>query len=93
MTHWAEVRLLQHTIYELNDRAAVPDFIGGFVTVVSGCLCAAAHGLPDLGYILRQEIAGHTDRVEQATWPAALDTGRLPYRGGYRRGHMGGAPA
>lgn len=72
----AEARQLHHTMYELYEQKAVPDFVGGFITFVSGYLCAAAHGLPDLGYILRAEIAKQTDIVEQATWMAALDTGR-----------------
>jgi len=42
----AEARQLHHTIYELYDQNAVPDFIGGFITFVSGYLCAAEHGLP-----------------------------------------------
>jgi len=72
----AEARQLHHTIHELYEQKAVPDYIGGFITFVSGYLCAAAHGLPDLGYILRAEIAKQTDIVEQATWMAALDTGK-----------------
>ncbi len=72
----AEARQLHHTIYNLYDQNAVPDFIGGFITFVSGYLCAAAHGLPDLGYILRGEIVDQTDIIEQATWMAALDTGK-----------------
>jgi len=71
----AEARQLHHTIYELYDQKAVPDYIGGFITFVSGYLCAASYGLPDLGYILRAEIAQHTNIIEQATWMAALDTG------------------
>ncbi len=72
----AEARQLHHTIYELYAQNAVPNFIGGFITFVSGYLCAAAHGLPDMGYILRGEIAHQTDIIEQATWMAALDTGK-----------------
>lgn len=72
----AEARQLHHTIHELQEQKAIPDFIGGFITFVSGYLCAASHGLPDLGYILRAEITHQTDIVEQATWMAALDTGR-----------------
>ncbi|MFC1933113.1 oxaloacetate decarboxylase [Chloroflexota bacterium] len=75
----AEARQLHHTIYELYDQNAVPDFIGGFITYVSGYLCAAAHGLPDMGYILRGEITRQTDIIEQATWMAALDTGTPPF--------------
>ncbi len=71
----AEARQLHHTICELQDQQAVPDYVGGFVFFVSGYLCAAAHGLPDLGYILRSEIARQIDIIEQATWMAALDTG------------------
>jgi methylisocitrate lyase len=72
----AEARQLHHTVHELYEQNAVPDFIGGFITFVSGYLCAASHGLPDLGYILRAEITRQTDIVEQATWMAALDTKR-----------------
>jgi len=71
----AEARQLHHTICELQDQKAVPDYVGGFVFFVSGFLCAAEHGLPDLGYILRSEIARQIDIIEQATWMAALDTG------------------
>lgn len=72
----AEARQLHHTIVELYDKKVVPDFIGGFVTYVSGYLTAATAGLPDLGYILRSEIVRQTDIVEQASWMAALDTNR-----------------
>ena len=72
----AEARQLHHAIYELYDQQAVPDYIGGFITFVSGYLCAASYGLPDLGYILRAEIVRQTDIIEQATWMAALNTGR-----------------
>lgn len=72
----AEARQLHHAIYELYDQGAVPDYIGGVITFVSGYLCAASYGLPDLGYILRAEIVRQTDIIEQATWMAALNTGR-----------------
>jgi methylisocitrate lyase len=72
----AEARQLHHTIYELYDQKAVPDYIGGFITFVSGYLCAAAYGLPDMGYILRTEIVKHTDIIEQSTYLAALDSGK-----------------
>jgi methylisocitrate lyase len=72
----AEARQLHHSVYELYDQNAVPDYIGGFITFVSGYLCAANYGLPDLGYILRSEIVHQTDIIEQATWMAALDTGK-----------------
>ena len=72
----AEARQLHHTVYQLHEQRAVPDFVGGFITFVSGYLCAASHGLPDMGYILRAEIAQQTDTVEQATWLASLDTGK-----------------
>ena len=72
----AEARQLHHTIYELYEQNAVPDFIGGFIYFVSGYLCAAGYGLPDLGYILRAEIVRQTDIIEQATWMAALDTNK-----------------
>ncbi|MFC2035537.1 oxaloacetate decarboxylase [Chloroflexota bacterium] len=75
----AEARQLHHAIYELYDQSGVPDFIGGFITFVSGYLCAAAHGLPDMGYILREEIVRQTDIIEQATWMAALDTGKSAF--------------
>ena len=70
----AEARQLHHSLYELHEQNAVPDYIGGFITFVSGYLCAASHGLPDLGYILRAEIVHQTDIIEQATWMAGLDT-------------------
>lgn len=71
----AEARQLHHTIYELHEQNSIPDFIGGFVCFISGYLCAAGYGLPDLGYILRGEIVRQTDIIEEATWMAALDTG------------------
>lgn len=70
-----EARQLHHCIYDLYEQKAVPDYIGGFITFVSGYLCAATYGLPDMGYILRHEIVEHTNIIEQATWLAALDTG------------------
>ncbi len=76
VSNGAEARELHHTLYELYDQKAVPDFVGGFITFVSGYLCAATYGLPDLGYILRSEIVKQTDIIEQATWMAALHTGR-----------------
>jgi len=76
VTNGAEARQLHHTIYDLYEQNAVPDYIGGFITFVSGYLCAAGFGLPDLGYILRSEIANQTNIIEQATWMAALDTGK-----------------
>jgi 2-methylisocitrate lyase-like PEP mutase family enzyme len=71
-----EARQLHHCIYDLYEQNAVPDYIGGFITFVSGYLCAANYGLPDMGYILRHEIVEHTNIIEQATWLAALDTGK-----------------
>jgi len=71
-----EARQLHHTIHDLYAQNAIPDFIGGFVTFISGYLCAASHGLPDMGYILRSEIANQTNIIEQATWFAALDTNK-----------------
>jgi 2,3-dimethylmalate lyase len=71
-----EARQLHHTIHDLYTQGAIPDFIGGFVTFISGYLCAASHGLPDMGYILRAEIAQQTNIIEQATWFAALDTNK-----------------
>jgi len=71
-----EARQLHHTIHDLYTQNAIPDFIGGFVTFISGYLCAASHGLPDMGYILRSEIANQTNIIEQATWFAALDTNK-----------------
>jgi methylisocitrate lyase len=70
----AEARQLHHSVHELYEQNAVPDYIGGFITFVSGYLCAASYGLPDLGYILRAEIVHQTDIIEQATWMASLDT-------------------
>ncbi len=72
----AEARQLHHTVWDLYQQSAVPDFIGGFITYVSGYLCAASYGLPDMGYVLRSEMARQTDTIEQATWMAALDTGK-----------------
>ena len=72
----ADARLLHHVAHGMVDRGAVPDFIGGFVCFVSGYLCAAGQGLPDLGFVLRSEIALQTDRIEQASWLAALDLQR-----------------
>jgi len=69
----AEARMLHHVVCDLYEARAVPDYVSGFVTFVSGYLCAAAHGLPDLGFVLRSEMAAQTDVVEQATWLAALD--------------------
>ena len=71
----AEARALHHALTDVEEAGAVPDYVGGFVYFVSGYLCAAAHGLPDLGYILRGEIVRQTDIIEQATWMAALDRG------------------
>jgi 2-methylisocitrate lyase-like PEP mutase family enzyme len=70
----AEARLLHHALHELEAARAIPDFIAGFVTFVSGFLSAADRGLPDLGFVLRDEIARNVDTVEQATWFASLDT-------------------
>ena len=39
----AEARQLHHSVYELYDQNAVPDYIGGFITFVSGYLCAASY--------------------------------------------------
>lgn len=75
----AEARQLHYTIHALYDAKAVPDYIAGFVTFVSGYLCAAQYGLPDLGYILRTEIVRQTDLIEQATWMAALDNGKAAF--------------
>lgn len=71
-----EARQLHHCIYDLYDQNGVPDYIGGFITFISGYLCAATFGLPDMGYILRHEIVEQTNVIEQATWLAALDTGK-----------------
>lgn len=71
----AEARQLHHTLCDLADQRAIPDYVGGFVFFVSGYLTAATYGLPDLGYILRSEIVHQTDIIEQATWMAALDRG------------------
>lgn len=76
ISNGAEARELHHTIYNLYELNAVPDFIGGFITYVSGFLCSASYGLPDLGYILRSEIVKQTDIIEQATWMAALNTNK-----------------
>lgn len=71
-----EARQLHHCIHGLYEQNAVPEYIGGFITFVSGYLVAATYGLPDMGYILRHEIVEHTNIIEQATWLAALDTGK-----------------
>ena len=71
----AEARQLHHSLHELATHGEVPDYVGGVAVFVSGYLTAASHGLPDLGYVLRSEIARQTDVIEQATWLAALDTG------------------
>jgi len=71
----AEARLLHHALFEAEAAGAIPDAIGGFVTFVSGFLRAADRGLPDLGYVLRDDMARAVDTVEQATWLASLDTG------------------
>jgi len=71
----AEARLLHHVLQGAEQARAIPDFVGGFVTFVSGFLTAADRGLPDLGYVLRDDLARTVDTVEQATWLAALDTG------------------
>lgn len=76
VSNGVEARQLHHCIHELYDQKAVPDYIGGFITFVSGYLCAATYGLPDMGYILRHEIVEHTNIIEQATWLAALDSGK-----------------
>ncbi len=76
VTNGYEVRQMHHTLHRLYDQGAVPDFIGGFITFASGYLCAAAYGLPDMGYILRSEIVRQTDMIEQAAWFAARETGK-----------------
>lgn len=75
----AEARTLHHALSDMEEAGRIPDYVGGFLTYVSGYLCAAAHGLPDLGYILRTEIVRQTDVIEQATWMAALDRHNAPY--------------
>eukprot|EP01022_Parablepharisma_sp_SALTPOND_P035792 TRINITY_DN9661_c0_g1_i2.p2 TRINITY_DN9661_c0_g1~~TRINITY_DN9661_c0_g1_i2.p2 ORF type:complete len:372 (+),score=134.65 TRINITY_DN9661_c0_g1_i2:123-1238(+) len=72
-----EAKLLYETVKNLHAKNEIPDYIGGFITFVSGYLAAANYGLPDLGFILREQIAKHTAIVEQATWMSALD-GDLP---------------
>ena len=74
-----EARRLHHSIATLEKAGRVPDHVGGFVFFVSGYLCAAGAGLPDLGLVLRDEIMRTTDVVEQATWMAALDTQSAPH--------------
>ncbi len=74
-----EARLLHHALSDLDESGRIPDYVGGFIVFVSGYLCAAAHGVPDLGYILRSEIVRQTDTIEQASWLAALDRGNRPY--------------
>jgi 2-methylisocitrate lyase-like PEP mutase family enzyme len=68
-----EAKLLYSTICDLYEKKTVPPYIAGFVTFVSGYLAAGNYGLPDLGYVLRGEIARQTEVIEQATWMAAMD--------------------
>lgn len=74
VSNGVEARQLHHCLHELYNQNAVPEYIGGFITYVSGYLCSAMHGLADMGYILRNEIVQQTDIIEQATYFAALDT-------------------
>ena len=74
-----DARLLHHALSDLEESGDIPEYVGGFIVFVSGYLCAAAHGVPDLGYILRSEITRQTDTIEQASWLAALDRGNRPY--------------
>lgn len=67
-----EAKILYATICEMYEKKEIPAFIGGVITFVSGFLAAANHGLPDLGYILREEIVKHTSIIEQSTWMAAI---------------------
>lgn len=72
-----EAKLLYEIVSGLMAGNKVPDYIGGFVTFVSGYLAAANYGLPDLGFVLREQIARQTAVIEQATWMSALE-GSLP---------------
>ncbi|MBN1828320.1 MAG: isocitrate lyase/phosphoenolpyruvate mutase family protein [Deltaproteobacteria bacterium] len=67
-----ESKLLYTTICDIYDKGIVPSYISGFITYVSGYLAAASYGLPDLGYVLREQIVRQTTTIEQATWMAAL---------------------
>lgn len=67
-----EAKLLYETISDLTEKNKIPDYIGGFITFVSGYLAAANQGLPDLGFILREQIARQTAIIEQTTWMSAL---------------------
>ncbi|MBC2733932.1 MAG: hypothetical protein HF981_06200 [Desulfobacteraceae bacterium] len=79
VSNGVEARQLHHCLHELYEQNAVPDYIGGFITFVSGYLCAAMYGLADMGYILRSEIVQQTNIIEQATWLAALDNGKSAF--------------
>jgi 2-methylisocitrate lyase-like PEP mutase family enzyme len=79
VSNGAEARLLHRVLADAEQAHAVPEFIGGFVTFVSGFLTAADRGLPDLGYVLRDDLSRAVDTVEQATWLAGLDTGTSPW--------------
>ncbi len=68
-----EAKLLYKTIADLYEGEKIPDYVGGFITFVSGYLAAANAGLPDLGLILREEITRQTKVIEQATWLSALN--------------------
>jgi len=68
-----EAKLLYSTICDLYEKKAVPSYVAGFITFVSGYLAAGNYGLPDLGYVLREEIVRHTGMIEQATWMAAME--------------------
>ncbi len=72
-----EAKQLYSSVCTLHQRNKIPSYIGGFITFVSGYLAAASYGLPDLGYILREEIVRLTMTAEQATWMSALK-GPLP---------------
>ncbi len=74
----AEARAFSSYLFAAGQAGTIPDFVGGFALFVSGYLTAAEHGLPDLGMILRGEIARQTDIVEQAAWLAAAENESAP---------------
>lgn len=72
----AHARILHSLIYAFEDQRKVPDYIGGFIFYCSGYLCAADLGLPDMGYILRNEMAHQSQVVDQSLWLASLENDR-----------------
>ncbi len=71
----AEARLLHVALTEATRAGAMPAYVGGFVTFVSGFLTAADQGLADLGFLSRepQTLALAGDRSTGASY-----SGRSP---------------